>query len=58
MTEVWEHPEGHGLPPCHDEEIAPLGTDTDHNIAEKLGRTRLAVMTKRLSLRISASGRR
>ena len=37
---MWENPEAHGLPPRRqwtDDEIALLGTDTDREIASRLG---------------------
>lgn len=56
MTEVWEHPEEHGLPPCHRwtaEEVALLGTDHDSAIAERLGVPKHVVEGKRRRLGIA-----
>ena len=55
MKKVWEHPEQHGLPPCHhwtDEEIALLGTDEDPVIARRLGVSPSVVENKRRGLGI------
>ena len=55
MRDVWEHPEEHGLPPCHhwtEEEIALLGTNTDEAIAQVLGLPRYTVIWKRYQLGI------
>ncbi|WP_165227539.1 hypothetical protein [Aquisphaera insulae] len=52
---MWEHPEQHGLPPCHrwtDEEIALLGTAPDPIIAKRLGIPRHNVESKRRRLGI------
>jgi hypothetical protein len=61
MLKLWEHPEQHGLPPCHhwtEEEIALLGKESDGEVARRLGIPKPNVTYKRRSLGIPNLHRR
>jgi hypothetical protein len=58
MRKLWEHPENHGLPPCHrwtDQELTLLGTESDPVIAERLGVPPYIVENKRRQLGIAST---